>query len=196
MSGLVVADYAQAMASGVKFPPITVFYDGEHYWLADGFHRLAAHVKNSDVEIDADVREGSKLDAIKFSLSANETHGLRRTQADKRNAVLTALADPEWKELSGGEIAKLCDVSHDLVARVKRETSAVINDTASQAAKLKGERFETGGVGVSLVTPNVDVDAEVETIIEAIGPYVRPASREAKVAIRAWTNTLIELVTA
>jgi hypothetical protein len=153
-------------------------------------------VKNGDVEIDADVREGSKLDAIKFALSANETHGLRRTQADKRNAVLTALADPEWKELSGREIAKLCNVSHDLVARVKRETSAVINDTASQAAKLKGERFETGGGGLSLMTPNVDVDAEVATIIEAIGPYVRPASREAKVEIRAWTNTLIELATA
>ena len=181
----------------VKFPPLVVFFDGEFYWLADGFHRHAAHVKNGDVEIDADVREGSKLDAIKFSLSANETHGLRRTQADKRNAVLTALASPEWKELSGREIAKLCNVSHDLVARVKRETGAVINDTASQAAKLKGERLETrGGGGLSLMTANVDVDAEVDTIIEAIGPHVRPASLEAKVAIRAWTNTLIDLVTA
>ena len=68
MSGLVVADYAQAMASGVKFPAIVVFNDSENLWLADGFHRHAAHVKNGDAEIDADVREGSKLDAIKFSL--------------------------------------------------------------------------------------------------------------------------------
>ena len=111
--------------------------------------------------------------------------------------MLTALADPEWKELSSREIARLCNVSHDLVARVKRETGSVINDTAPQAAKLKGERLETRvGSGVSLMTPNVDVDAEVDTIIEAIGPYVRPASLEAKVAIRAWTNTLIELVAA
>lgn len=197
MSGVVVSDYTEALANGTKLPPITVFFDGEFHWLADGFHRHAAHVKNGSVEIDADVREGTQRDAIKFSLHANETHGLRRTQADKRNAVLTALADPEWKELSSREIARLCNVSHDLVARVKRETGSIINDTASQAAKLKGERLETRvGSGVSLMTPNVDVDAEVDTIIEAIGPYVRPASLEAKVAIRAWTNTLIEMVAA
>ena len=182
------------MASGVKFPPIVVFNDGSDHWLADGFHRHAAHVKNGDVEIDADVREDSKLDAIKFSLSANETHRLRRTAADKRNAVLVSLADPEWKQLSAREIAKLCSVSHDLVARVKRETGAVINDTASQAAKLISKHFETGGVrGVSLMTANVD--AEVDAIIEVIGPHVRPASREAKLAILDWTKTLVELVT-
>ena len=34
-----VAEYAEAMRDGDKFPPIVVFHDGSDYWLADGFHR-------------------------------------------------------------------------------------------------------------------------------------------------------------
>jgi hypothetical protein len=35
-------------------------------------------------------------DAILFSVSANGTHGQRRTNEDKRRAVLCLLNDPEW----------------------------------------------------------------------------------------------------
>ena len=42
----VVDDYAEQMTAGATFPPIVVFYDGTHYWLADGFHRLAAWLAN------------------------------------------------------------------------------------------------------------------------------------------------------
>ena len=37
-----VEAYAEAMKKGAVFPPVTVFYDGEEYWLADGFHRMSA----------------------------------------------------------------------------------------------------------------------------------------------------------
>ena len=40
-----VCDYTDDMRDGVKFPPITVFYDGTTYWLAGGFHQIGrAHV--------------------------------------------------------------------------------------------------------------------------------------------------------
>ena len=119
MNDAIVSEYAKLLADGVKLPAITVFFDGEHYWAGDGFHRHAAHVRNGAVEIEADVREGTQRDAVMFSLSANEAHGLRRTQADKRNAVLTALADPEWSKLSGREIEKssLKDVCLPICAR-------------------------------------------------------------------------------
>jgi hypothetical protein len=37
-----ITDYAEAMADGVVFPPIVVYREGSDYWLADGFHRVAA----------------------------------------------------------------------------------------------------------------------------------------------------------
>ena len=42
VNGPTVADYAEDMLAGASFPPVTVFYDGAHYWLADGFHRCLA----------------------------------------------------------------------------------------------------------------------------------------------------------
>jgi hypothetical protein len=38
-----IDEYVLAMNEGADFPPLTVFWDGEHYWLADGFHRLGAY---------------------------------------------------------------------------------------------------------------------------------------------------------
>jgi hypothetical protein len=37
-----IDDYAEAMKAGAKFPAVTVYYDGEIYWLGDGFHRHRA----------------------------------------------------------------------------------------------------------------------------------------------------------
>lgn len=36
----VIEEYAEAFREGVTFPPVTVYYDGEFHWLADGFHRV------------------------------------------------------------------------------------------------------------------------------------------------------------
>lgn len=38
----VIEDYAEAMRAGAVFPPVVVYFDGEAYWLADGFHRVKA----------------------------------------------------------------------------------------------------------------------------------------------------------
>jgi hypothetical protein len=90
-----VFDYAEAKKSGKKFPPIVVFTDGNVHWLADGFHRLAAAAQNGEKFIECELRQGSRLDAIQFALSANVNHGLRRTNADKqKSADITALSYP------------------------------------------------------------------------------------------------------
>jgi hypothetical protein len=146
-SETVVADYSEALSDGAKFPPIVVFFDGKKYWLADGFHRHAAHVKLGLETILANVCDGGQRDAIHYSLGANETHGLRRTRADKRRAVSTALADPEWVKLSDRDVAKMCGVSHTLVSQVRsgpvvlqmraqteRTTGNIATTTAGQAA--------------------------------------------------------------
>jgi chemotaxis protein histidine kinase CheA len=115
----VVAEYAEVISAGADMPPVTVFQDGKKYWLADGFHRYFAHQKALAVEIAADVQRGTKRDAILHSLGANAYHGLRRTNEDKRAAVLRMLDDKEWKAWSDREIAKTCGVTHPFVASIR-----------------------------------------------------------------------------
>jgi hypothetical protein len=75
-----INDYSDAMAEGVKFPPVTVFYDGDSHCVADGFHRCRAAFAAGLDEVSCDVRQGTLEDAQWFSFSANRTNGLRRTQ--------------------------------------------------------------------------------------------------------------------
>lgn len=119
-----VSQYAEAMASGDSFPPVTLFHDGADYFLADGFHRYHAAKSLGLVELAADVREGGLRDAILFSCSANANHGWRRTNDDKRRAVLRLLNDPEWKLWSDREIGRRCGVDGKTVAALRPKPSA------------------------------------------------------------------------
>jgi len=116
-----IEDYAQAMAEGEQFPPLTAFHDGETYWLADGFHRLAAARKLQRPTIAVEVHQGTRRDAVLYSVSANATHGLRRSNADKRRAVETLLKDDEWGKWSDREIARKARVSHTFVAKIRAD---------------------------------------------------------------------------
>ncbi|MCJ8138584.1 hypothetical protein [Falsirhodobacter halotolerans] len=121
----VVADYAEAMANpDTVFPPVVVYFDGKDYWLADGFHRVAAWSQIGRTDIPAEVRQGDRRRAILHSVAANAVHGLRRSNDDKRRAVMTLLEDTEWSKWSARDIAKQCGVSHDFAARLKREMSS------------------------------------------------------------------------
>ena len=117
----VVRDYADDMAAGAIFPPVVVYHDGTGYWLADGFHRVEAARKIGSETIDAEVREGGARDAILQAVGANASHGLRRTQADKRRAVERLLRDEEWSKWSDRKIAKVAKVDHKTVGKIRHE---------------------------------------------------------------------------
>ncbi len=86
-----VREYAEAEKErGAVFPPVTVFSDGQKYWLADGFHRVAMARQQGKKKVAAEVRDGARIDALRFALGANGEHGKRRTNADKANAVKIA----------------------------------------------------------------------------------------------------------
>src|SRR5262245_19225037 len=112
------------MADGAAFPALTVFLDdaGVH-WLADGFHRYHAADRLGWHRIEADVRQGERRDALLHAAGANATHGLRRSNDDKRRSVLLLLADPEWSRWSDGRIAQQCSVGETLVRTVRAEIS-------------------------------------------------------------------------
>lgn len=124
LNDMTVEDYAESMDGGAEFPPVLVFYDGSSYWLADGFHRLAAAKKLEWGGIKAEIRQGTRRDAVLYSVGANATHGLRRTNADKRRAVMLLLGDEEWSQWSNREIARAAAVAESLVRKMKEELSA------------------------------------------------------------------------
>ena len=118
-----VVEYADDMREGATFAPVTVFTDGKSYWLADGFHRVAAARLASLDTIATEVKAGTLRDAILYAAGANGAHGLRRTNEDKRRAVSRLLDDAEWSTWSDREIARQCGVTHPFVARVRGERS-------------------------------------------------------------------------
>ena len=113
-----VADYADALADGAKFPPVVVFHDGRRFIAADGFHRIHAALRIGATQIECDVRKGGKTDALKFALGCNAHHGLRRTNADKRHAVELALR--EFPNASTVAIARMCLVGDELAAEIRK----------------------------------------------------------------------------
>ena len=122
----VVGEYTEAMKAETEFPPIIVFTDGTRYYLADGFHRVAALKRLEREEVNATVYEGGFADALRYALGANAKHGLRRTNADKQRALEIAwerrnivIPDPKGEDESGTptgfpssrQLAAVCGVS-------------------------------------------------------------------------------------
>lgn len=161
----VVTDYAAEMKAGVKFPAIVVFFDGDNYWCADGFHRVQAALRVNIAKIEADVRQGTRRDAVLYSVGANADHGLRRSNADKRRAVMKLLEDDEWGKWSSYEIAKRCFVSHTFVDNLRSSLATVASDNPGQRTFNTKHGtpaiMQTGNIGSKSV--RYERDAEDQT---------------------------------
>lgn len=114
-----IESYAEEMSNGTVFPPVSVYYDGATYWLADGFHRYLAAKRIEAPTILAEVQPGGRADALRHALGANATNGVYRNNADKRNAVEIALE--EWPDRANPVIAEICKVSPELVRTRRSE---------------------------------------------------------------------------
>lgn len=174
-----VNDYAEAMKEGAQFPPVIVFYDGQSYWLADGFHRVAAAKKAELTEIAADVRQGAQRDAVLMSVSVNANHGLRRTQADKRRAIEVLLRDEEWRGWSDREIARRVSVDHKTVAAVRADLTQRGEIPMLDTRKVaRGETEYTVTKNSYPPTPAAELDVETarQIAVKAVmaGTYVKP----------------------
>ena len=130
-----IEDYAEAMRNKAKFPPVLVFTeDAKTFYLSHGFHRFGGAKFAGKDTIDADVRKGGLRGAILYACGANadqETVGLRRTNVDKRRAVLTLLRDEEWGKKSMAWIAKQARVAKSYVHGLKKENAGVLKNTST-----------------------------------------------------------------
>lgn len=150
--------YATALQEGTALPPVLVASlddDKGALVLVDGWHRVAAHEMISRTSVDATVQRMTTAQALRAALAANSTHGVPRTQADRRKAVTAALLDDAIKGESDREVARICGVSHPLVAAVRRdlagepplptarrETEQVERDPATAPVSVPRERDE------------------------------------------------------
>ena len=154
-----IDNYAEAMADGAQFPEVTVFTDGAHYWLADGFHRVMAAKQNGRTVIAADVRKGTEDDAVVFGGTANNKQGKRPTRADVQHFLQMVWDRREaifGGTPTGGNLAEKCGVSHTTGERFVRERLAEMPNEPMIATRKKCElKMPERGVSEGGSTANV-----------------------------------------
>ena len=94
------------------------------YLIADGFHRVQAAREAGWEWVQATVVDGTVEDATLAAIKSNIGHGLARTTADKRRAVLAALRHPSLAGQSDREIARICGVSPPTIKTVRSDLLA------------------------------------------------------------------------
>ena len=165
----IINEYAAALEDGASFPPVVLFYDGSDHWLADGFHRVRAYLFAGRDTIPADVRQGTRRDAILYSVGANEAHGLRRTNDDKRRAVLTLLNDAEWAMWSDREIARRCNVSDKTVASLRPVTADFRSERTYTTKHGTTATMNTSAIGKTApekTEPKMEVEEAEESAVD------------------------------
>jgi hypothetical protein len=163
-----VDNYAQAMEEGrwqwEREPLPIVFYDGENYYPGDGHHRIAAADRAGFNTILSDVRPGTIRDAVFNSTSANQFHGLPRSNADKRNQVELLLQDDEWQKMSDRAIAEHCGVSGPFVGKLRAETAqSGTANISSERVDRRGRKLDTSKIGAKPKDPPAGAASEEMT---------------------------------
>ena len=166
----VVDEYSETLREGGKLPAIKVFRVGSSHYLVDGWHRYFAHKKAGLADIEVSVIEGTMREATLYAVGANDDHGLRRTNDDKRKAVMILLDDLEWSEWSDREIAKAAKVSFMTVGRIRKslgiapeEVKAVLK---GKETTVKVERNNDVQEKIAEETFENEITAEMEAIVE------------------------------
>ncbi len=104
-------------------PPVICFWDGKTLWLADGFYRLSASIKAGEDKIWAVIYRGTLDTARWYACATNQSHGVRRTYADKRKAVGVAMAHVRGKDMPNRELARWVGVAESFVRKIKTENA-------------------------------------------------------------------------
>ncbi len=163
--------------------PVTLYNvhsDDGLYLIADGFHRVQAARDAGWEWVTASVIVGTIEDARLSAIKSNAGHGLPRSQADRRKAVRAALIHPSLKDAGNRDIARVCGVSHGLVAAVRlepAEQSEVVklpgsDPAARQQAGVRvnfpqGRTADIGGKQVGLSRRTAERLAEVLDVIDS-----------------------------
>jgi len=137
-----IDEYAAAIAEGVELPPVVVFRDdGGKLHLADGHHRVAAHRKLGSGNVAAQVQPGTREDARLYAIGANATHGLPRTNEDKRRAARMLILDDKYASEPDREIARRTATSHTFIAKLRDDQDVEAARVALALKEIRDKRL-------------------------------------------------------
>ena len=122
-----VQRYAEAMERGDSFPMIDLVEAGDGtYYIADGWHRLLAHLRFGRTLVEAVVYPGGEGEeprnvAIRMALKANTAHGLHLKPGDQRKKARAALLHPEYQGWSLRALEGEVGIGKSTIGRVRNE---------------------------------------------------------------------------
>lgn len=168
-----VNEYAALYTDGHELAPIMVYQEGSEYWVADGFHRVAAAQQAGLSGIAAEVRQGTKRDALLYAAGANK-HGKPMSNEDKRRVVMRMLEDEEWGGWTDSEIARHCGVSDKTVAKYRGELSSEFPKIATSPTRMamrNGTSYpmQTANIG-KRSAPSLHLIADPPPVVEGQRP--------------------------
>lgn len=165
-----VNDLVAALAAGETLPPVDVMYDGAAYWLYDGYHRVEATSRAGRYTVQAVIHQGTQADAQWASYGANPAHGLKRSNEDKRRAVLAALRHPNAVGLSNVQIAAHVHVDEGTIRNYRSQMEST--------SEIPKSTSRTGADGRTINTANIGANQPVYAPVWKLESEVREVSAQ------------------
>jgi DNA-binding transcriptional regulator YiaG len=145
----VIAEYSALMLEGAQFPPVALWWDGERYWMSDGFRRISAAEAAGMDSFSALVSAGDRDHALWQSYAANALHGGRRTPEETVRVIMLALSHRRARGLSNVELARHLHVAEATVRRVRSKLSSSNDEDKVRVATRGGTTYQikTANIG-------------------------------------------------
>jgi ParB-like chromosome segregation protein Spo0J len=153
--------YADESRRGTIPPPVVWNIRGKgELKLSQGFHRLAAAQQAGMSQIECEVRVGSEVDCAIDALTSNKSHGLKRSNEDKRRAVnrLLELCPSDW---SNAKIADMAGVTDTLVSDIRSKPLGP--DKSDDPRKVVGKDGKTYTIKPKKTKADKQVAAKSDT---------------------------------
>jgi len=134
----VVQEYATLYAEAEDedpLPPLDVFLIEETYYVADGFHRLAAAKQAQRTELVCHVYTGTHPEAMRHAAFANLRRGLAYSQHDRQRILERLLQDLDVSQRSNRDLAQVLGLSHVTVGRARQRLAHIATLTEDLEAQ-------------------------------------------------------------
>ncbi|MBZ0305635.1 MAG: ParB N-terminal domain-containing protein [Anaerolineae bacterium] len=146
-----VMNYMSTIGNGETLPAIILYHlQDDTLLLSSGFHRLEAHKRLGVLEIAAEIREGTRRDAVEFAFEDNRGHGLPLRNKDKRAFALARLDDGTWSNLSNRELARRLGVDHKTISlwlEIHQKTTGEFSPVSrTEVIGKDGRKYDTSRI--------------------------------------------------